>query len=75
MIRLPLTIAEFNAIALAMSARSSTISTTKVWRAGVSNALMTPWRTWSDRINGTVTVSVNTMAARANDCSIESTCV
>ena len=46
---------EFSAIAFARSARSSTSSTTNAWRAGVSNALMRPWTTWSSRIDRTVT--------------------
>ena len=42
MIRLPLTIDEFKAIAFGRSPRSSTISTTNACRAGVSKALITP---------------------------------
>ena len=42
MMRLPFTIDEFSAMAFGRSARSSTISTTNAWRAGVSKALMTP---------------------------------
>ena len=41
-IRLPLTMDEFSAMAFGKSARSSTICTTNAWRAGVSNALITP---------------------------------
>ena len=76
MIRLPLTIDEFSAIAFGRSARSSTISTTNAWRAGVSNALMTPCTTCSseDRPHGDhVPDSVST--ASASDCSIDRTCV
>ena len=42
--RAPLTIEELRAMALGRSARSSTISTTKACRAGMSNALITPCR-------------------------------
>ena len=45
-IRLAFTIDELSAMALGRSARSSIIVTTNAWRAGVSNALITPWHTW-----------------------------
>ncbi len=45
--RLALTIEELSAIALGRSARSSIMVTTNACRAGVSKALMTPWKTWS----------------------------
>ena len=54
MIRLPFTIVELSAMALGRCARSSTISTTNDWRAGVSNALMIPWTTCSTRMYATV---------------------
>ena len=41
-IRVPLTIDEFSAMAFGRSRRSSTISLTNAWRAGVSNELMMP---------------------------------
>ena len=45
MMRLAFTIDELSAIAFGRSSRSSIICTTNAWRAGVSNALITPCTT------------------------------
>jgi len=73
--RLAFTIDELRAIALGRSARSSTISTTKACRAGVSKALTTPWKALRRRIQVTSIVRVRARPASANDCSIERTWV
>ena len=65
MMRDALNIVEFSAIALGRSAGSSTISTTNAWRAGVSNALITPWKSCSRMICVTVIAAAH-RAARAS---------
>ncbi len=62
-----LTIDELRAMAFGKSRRSSTISTTNDWRAGMSIALMTPWRACSASTIGTVMVCVSVNAARSAD--------
>ncbi len=44
------TIEELSAIALPRSFRSSTISITNAWRAGMSRALMKPWSRFNKKI-------------------------
>ena len=74
-IRLRFTIMELSAIALGRSAGSSSISTTNAWRAGVSNALMTPWNSCSRMIWVMVMMPGIASNASASDWSIESTWV
>ena len=75
MIRLAFTIDELSAMAFGRSARSSTISTTNDWRAGVSKALMIPCTTCRRSTCVTVITPPSVSTASATDCSIESTCV
>jgi hypothetical protein len=75
MIRVPLTIEEFRAMAFGRSRRSSTISLTNACRAGVSNELMIPCTTCSQMICLTVMMSVNVNTASSADCTSDATWV
>ncbi len=66
-IRLAFTIEELSAMALGRSARSSIMVTTNAWRAGVSNALITPWHTWRPSTMGTVMMPASARTASASD--------
>jgi len=67
MSRATFTMDELIAMALPRSARSSTICTMNDWRPGMSNALMTPCRTLSVKIHGTLMRWENVSPASAND--------
>jgi len=67
MMRVPLTIDEFSAIAFGRSRLSSTISLTNAWRAGVSKELMIPCTTWSQMICRTVMTFMNVRMASSAD--------
>ena len=74
----PLTSVEFRAIALGRSSRRPTICTSSAWRAGMSNALITPWQTLSPATSQTAAVpgpAVNATQASAADWSSDRTCV
>ena len=51
------------------------MSTTKAWRAGVSNAFTTPWTRLSSRTCVTVITPASASHASANDCTMDATCV
>jgi hypothetical protein len=65
--RAALTMDELSAIALGRSARSSTIWTTIDCRAGMSNALMSPWKMLSTSTCQTWMTPVSASAARRPD--------
>ena len=73
--RATFTIDEFSAMALLRSSRCSTISTTKACRAGMSKALISPWKALSQTMSHTVMRPASASAASANDCSMARTCV
>ena len=75
MMRVPLTIEEFSAMAFGRSRRSSTISLTNACRAGVSKELMMPCTTCSQMICLTVMIPVNVRTASSADCSSDAACV
>ncbi len=70
-----LTIDELSAIAFGRSSRLSTISIRNAWRAGMSTALMSPWKMLSRTMWVTVIVPERAKAARSPDWIIASTWV
>ena len=56
----PWTIVEFRAMALARSSRSVTISTRNACRAGMSNALISPW----NRLRAMISADVDDVRQR-----------
>jgi hypothetical protein len=72
--RAPLKIIELSAIALGKSSRP-TISTTKVWRAGMSKAVTRPLIAARMITYSTRTTPAQVSAARMNAFNISSTCV
>ncbi len=73
--RAPLTIDELIAMALPRSFLSSTIWMRNDCRAGISNALMSPWNTASAITSPSVMTCASVSAAIASDCAAAAACV
>ncbi len=73
--RAPLAIDELIAMALLRSFRSSTICTRNDWRAGMSNALISPWSAVRTMISQSVMTCARVRPASASDWTAAAACV